>query len=308
MTNKKFLALLMTVSLAFQQAAKAEDVVSPLPEATATQVKLDEVKKPQVEAEKPASNTPETTTEAPILSAAHVTGIRCVAFFIANNILRAMMKGANREFTNDKNEKNLKNFLKIGTLSADKYLGHVVGYGVDVAAPYKNAEEVTGYMKMAEFFAKEINVVGDDKEEFSFKSSKDGVWAVNPWMKMFFKALNRNKLFILPAQAKAVLKNDLVSMTTGMLEGLTYDASEKNWSESLSRKKCTGSFIYGQVAMRSNSLAKDIIAALILTGKMPEALDKFTNTPEGMALVENVLAQFIEDLVNQSFKSAQLHG
>ena len=319
MTNKKILVLLMTASLAFQQTVRAEDIVIPLPDTTTIKEKVsDTVSAAATAVENKADDAADAVsnaitsardavadateaTEAPTLSAAHVTALRCVGFFVAKNTLRAIMKasyGKGRGWSDS--------YAKVGQFSAEDYLGHFVSYGIDVAAPYSSTDKATNGMKAAEFLAKEISIIGKEDDTTDSTLSTSSLRSKQAWAKMFFKALNRNKLFILPEQAKAVLKNDLVSMTTGMLEGLTVFAKDN--SMTYNANKCAGSFIYGQVAMRSNSLAKEILAYLMMTGKMPEALDKFTNTPEGMTLVENLLAQLIENSVNQGFKATQLHG
>lgn len=250
------------------------------------------------------------TSDEPTMSSAGVTALRCILFFAAKNALRAVMKLSYYDYT-DKAEKS---YLKAGKFSADNYLGHFIGYGVDVAAPYKDSHDVSGTQKAAEFFAKEISIVGKANKDSKVDANNEPYFKWNASLnskagvKMFFKALNRNKLFILPEAAKTVLKNDLVSMTTGMLEGLTYDSSKPDWSASLDRAECGKAFVWGQIAMRASNFAKDIIAYGLMTGKFPEFLANFMNKSEAnMELCENVLAQFIEDSMNQAYDYTELH-
>jgi len=347
----------MMVSLAFQQAVKAEDIVNPeetvetveavvvektddtqdntvvvdstevsTPDVTSEEPTLpveqstteetiteetttSEVTAPATPAtlvaEKPASESEDETSDEPTMSSAGVTALRCILLFAAKNALRAIMKASYHDYTKDAE----KSYLKVGKFSADNYLGHFVSYGVDIAAPYKDSHDVSGLQKGAEFLAKEISIVGSEKDNTESYLAPMASMNSKAATKMFFKALNRNKLFILPDSVKTVLKNDLVSMTTGMLEGLSYDSSKANWSDSLDRAKCGKAFVWGQIALRANSFAKDIIAYGLMTDKFPEFITNFMNKSEAnMELCENLLAQLIEDSMNQAYLATGLHA
>ncbi len=359
MTSKKFLALLMAASLAFQQAIIAADDSLPSPsdvptviaeavtsvassvaekaDAVAEQVSktLDEVVPAAVDAAEETVDavveavTPDTapeTSENPNLSNMHVLGLRCVMFFVAKNIVRIIMKaGYNKESAAGK--KDDYSSLKAGSFALDSYLGHALTYGMNTILPYQDDHEVTDAMKGAEFLAKEISIVGAEKKAGPNIFGKDGyisadsLTSLQDWTKIALKALNRNQLFVLPANVKAVLKNDLVRMTTGMLEGLAVfgDDNAFKFTEyetdgsvktpgTIDTKRCASAFIYGQIALRSGNLAKDLLLALAMNGQLPEAVANFMETETGKTLVEDVLAQIIEDSVNSTFSATGLHG
>lgn len=367
MTSKKFLALLMAASLAFQQAVIAADDSLPSPsdvptviaeavtsvassvaekaDAVAEQVSktLDEVVPAAVDAAEetveavveavtpdiaPESSeaSTDTTSENPNLSNMHVLGLRCAMFFVAKNIVRMIMKAAyNHESAPGK--KDDYSSLKAGSFALDSYLGHALTYGMNTILPYQDDHEVTDAMKGAEFLAKEISIVGAEKKAGPNIFGKDGyisadsLTSLQDWTKIALKALNRNQLFVLPANVKAVLKNDLVRMTTGMLEGLAVfgDDNAFKFTEyetdgsvktpgTIDTKRCASAFIYGQIALRSGNLAKDLLLALAMNGQLPEAVANFMETETGKTLVEDVLAQIIEDSVNTGFKATGLHG
>ncbi len=359
MTSKKFLALLMAASLAFQQAVIAADDSLPSPSdvptviaeavtlaassvaekasAVAEEVSktLDEVVPAAVDAAEETVEavveavTPDTapeTSENPNLSNMHVLGLRCAMFFVAKNIVRMIMKAAYNQPTTPGGKDGYSS-LKAKEFAFDSYLGHALTYGVNTFAPYQDDHEVTDVMKGAEFLAKEISIVGAEKKEAKIDGyiSASSITSLQDWTKIALKALNRNQLFVLPANVKAVLKNDLVRMTTGMLENLVIfgnDDKDKNTFKfteydtdgsvkkagTIDTKRCASAFIYGQVALRSGNLAKDLLLALAMNGQLPEAVANFMETETGKTLVEDVLAQIIEDSVNTGFKATGLHG
>lgn len=276
-----------------------------------------------------STDTTAETPENPNLSNMHVLGLRCAMFFVAKNIVRMIMKAGYNQDSKDSTGSTIPAYssLKAGSFALDSYLGHALTYGVNTFAPYQDDHEVTDVMKGAEFLAKEISIVGAEKKEAKIDGyiSASSITSLQDWTKIALKALNRNQLFVLPANVKAVLKNDLVRMTTGMLENLVIfgnDDKDKNTFKfteydtdgsvkkagTIDTKRCASAFIYGQVALRSGNLAKDLLLALAMNGQLPEAVANFMETETGKTLVEDVLAQIIEDSVNTGFKATGLHG
>ena len=293
MTNKKVLALLMTVSMAFQQAIIAEDVVTPKSEAaiivdaaqelldapkeevsqTATTVSdaISDAKEDVKDALVEATEEVKETAEEPTLSAAHVTALRVIYFLTFKNLVRYF----------------LDDVVIVGKATAGNYVNHGFSYGADLALPYKNKDDVTTVMKIAEYLANEVTVV--DKTGLNWRASGTPKWAG----KTFFKALNRKQLFFpKTSEMHAFLASPQAHFVTAGLEG---------WDNNTSKDTIATDFVkghmFGAIAQFANKMAKDIIAALVLSGKMPEALDKFTDSEANMKLVENVLAQVIEDML-----------